>query len=370
MEREAGGVPLLEPGALGIGQLFGVVGDAVIVGEASAGRIVLWNPAAERIFGYPAEEAVGMPIEELVPPALRGRHRDGLRRFATSGETVLVGSGRAVELPAIRRDGTELWVELTLSPIEADGVPGRFVLGIVRDVTERRQAQAQLAAAADQLGAANRALKEFLVMAAHDLRTPLTTIMVTAGLLSSRKLSADEVVELSELIARQAENLSALISDLAELGHIELGETKTNPVSVRVGEVIAEAREAAGVVLPPSSVHVPEDLTLWADRVHVRRILVNYLANARNHAGTGISLMARAADGWVEVCVADIGPGVPPEFVPRLFEKFSRGAASAGKPGRGLGLAIVAGLAQLNGGAAWYEPNQPTGARFWVRLPA
>src|SRR5688500_3055485 len=72
--------PRLRPSDLGFGQLFAVVGDAVIVGEVSSGRVELWNPAAERIFGYPADEAVGMPIEELIPPPLRSAHRAGLSR--------------------------------------------------------------------------------------------------------------------------------------------------------------------------------------------------------------------------------------------------------------------------------------------------
>ena len=135
------------------------MGDAVIAGDASVGRIVLWNPAAERLFGYSADEALGMPIEALVPPPLKGRHRDGLARFAARGETNLVGTGRAVELPARHKDGRQLWVELTLTAVDSAGVPGRFVLALVRDVTERRHTQAQLAATADQLEAANRSLR-------------------------------------------------------------------------------------------------------------------------------------------------------------------------------------------------------------------
>src|SRR5436309_11936610 len=104
-ERESGRTSPLRPTDLGIGQLFSVVGDAVIVGDASTGRVVLWNPSAERLLGYTAEEAVGMPIEVLVPQPLKGRHRDGLARFAGTGETTLVGSGRAVEVPARTKGG-------------------------------------------------------------------------------------------------------------------------------------------------------------------------------------------------------------------------------------------------------------------------
>ncbi|HEV8628374.1 MAG TPA: PAS domain S-box protein [Acidimicrobiia bacterium] len=134
-------VPPLEPADLGIGQLFSVVGDAVIAGDACTGRIVLWNPAAERIFGYTSAEAVGMPIEVLVPQPLKGRHRDGLARFAAGARTKLVGGREIVELPARRKNGREVWVELTLTPLYPASVPGRFVLALVRDVSERKRAE-------------------------------------------------------------------------------------------------------------------------------------------------------------------------------------------------------------------------------------
>lgn len=178
------------------------------------------------------------------------------------------------------------------------------------------------------------------------------------------------MTELSGIITRHVEQLADLISDLADLGQIELGETRPSPVPVPVPKVVRKAQEAAGLADPAVTVDVPEDLAVWADHGHVRRMLVNYLANAHNYAATGIAVTARAAGESVEICVADTGPGVPPEFAGRLFDKFSRSATVAGQPGRGLGLAIVAGLAQRNRGAAWYEPNQPTGAQFWIRLPA
>lgn len=358
----------LQPAEFGIGQLFEVVADAVIVGDAGSGRVVLWNRAAERLFGYSAEEAVGLPVEALVPPPLLPRHREGFARFAAEGATNLVGTGRVAEVPARHKDGHELWVELTLSPVDAAVVPGRFVLALVRDVTERRRAQAQVAASADQLEAANRSLREFLVMAAHDLRAPLAGITIAADILSAKELPYDEVAQLAEMIARQGHHLSQLIGDLAELGQIELGETEAHPGLLSVADVVAEACEAAAIELDASAIEVPTDLEVRADRAHVRRILVNYLTNARDHAGAGIAVTARAADDEVEICVADTGPGVPADFVPRLFDKFTR-AAGRRPSGQGLGLAIVAGLARLNGGAAWYEPNRPTGARFFTRLP-
>jgi PAS domain S-box-containing protein len=361
---------MLKPSDLGIGQLFPVVGDSVIVGEVSTGRIVLWNPAAERMFGYPAEEAVGMPIEELVPPSFRDQHRTGFTRFATTGQTTLVGTGRAAEVPARRRDGSEFWVDLTLSPLDGAAVPGRFVLAIVRDVTERREARAQFAATAAQLQAANRSLREFLVTAAHDLRTPLTVIVSAAGLLASLERVSPEVADLGEMIQRQGEALHRIIGDFAELGHIELGEVAVNPVRVDVADVATEAAEAAGFDPGEAAAGIPDGIGVWADRSHVRRIITNYLTNALKYGGASIAVIARRAGRCVDIGVIDNGPGVPGDFVDQLFEKFSRHPSGRHQTGRGLGLAIAAGLARANGGNVWYEPNSPGGSQFWVALPA
>jgi signal transduction histidine kinase len=213
-------------------------------------------------------------------------------------------------------------------------------------------------------------MRDFLLVAAHDLRAPLSSIRAAGELVASPRLPAAEVVDLGEVIMRQADNLAALIAELAELGRLEAGETRANPVDLLLGAMVAEAQEAAGPGGVEVSVEVDADLRVWADHGHVRRILMNYLTNAHHYAGSGVRLTARSAADSVEVCVADTGPGVPPEFVARLFDKFSRGTEARRAAGMGLGLAIVAALAKLNGGVAWYEPNTPTGAQFWVRLPA
>jgi PAS domain S-box-containing protein len=128
---------LLSPADLGIGRLFDRVRDAVVVADAAAGRIVLWNPAAETVFGYTAEEAVGMSIEALVPASLKVRHRAGLANFSTTGHGVIIDGSGIVEVPALTNSGQQITVELSLSPIEDTRVGGRYALAIIRDVTER-----------------------------------------------------------------------------------------------------------------------------------------------------------------------------------------------------------------------------------------
>ena len=151
------------PEDFGIGQLFWEIRDAVVVGDAETGRIVLWNPAAEALFGLSAAEAVGLPIETLVPESLRQRHRAGLAHFRETGRGAIVDSGLVMELPALRRSGEQITIELTLSPIRAIGSPGQFALAVVRDATQRKQSEL------DRL----RLIREQATRAAAEVQTAL-----------------------------------------------------------------------------------------------------------------------------------------------------------------------------------------------------
>jgi PAS domain S-box-containing protein len=136
---------VLSPADLGIGRLFERVRDAVVVADASSGRIVLWNPAAEQMFGYSAAEAVGLPVEVLVPEHLKSRHRSGMVGYLETGHGAILDAGEVVEVPALCKSGDVITVELSLNPIRETVVGGPYVLAIVRDVSERIDLQAQAA---------------------------------------------------------------------------------------------------------------------------------------------------------------------------------------------------------------------------------
>lgn len=132
----------IRPEDLGFGRLFERVRDALIVADAETQRIVLWNQAATKMFGYSLSEALELRVEVLVPAPLKAQHRTGMARYAETGHGAYIDSHELLNLPALRRDGAEIRIELSLSPIEladdeTDG-PGRFVLAIVREVTERK----------------------------------------------------------------------------------------------------------------------------------------------------------------------------------------------------------------------------------------
>ena len=138
----------LRPRDLGIGRLFQRVRDAVIVADSATGRIVLWNRAATQIFGYSSSEALGLRVEDLVPERLKARHRAGMFNYRETGHGAYVDSHELLELPAVRKGGEEISIEITLSPIgpvhDPGGAEGRFVLAIVREVTGRKRTHDRL----------------------------------------------------------------------------------------------------------------------------------------------------------------------------------------------------------------------------------
>jgi PAS domain S-box-containing protein len=157
----------VEPQDLGIGRLFESVRDAVIVADASTGRIVLWNPAATEVFGYSPREALGLSVEVLVPDHLRTQHRAGMARYRETGHGPYIDSHTLLDLPALRKGGEEIRVELSLSPIEPVrnlGGGGRFVLAIVRDVSRRKRTEEALRASEAELRALFAAMTDVILV--------------------------------------------------------------------------------------------------------------------------------------------------------------------------------------------------------------
>jgi PAS domain S-box-containing protein len=375
----------IEPAYLGLGRVFALARDAVIVGEASSGRIVLWNAAAESMFGYTQDEARSILIEDLVPDELKGAHRDGLARFAEKGHGPLIDSARIVELPAKRKDGGSLMVELTLTPLESDRIAGRFVMAIVRDITERKrmeedlrhhaeqveQSRTELDIALNELRAANQELTDLAAVAAHELANPLSVLMGFSSLLDEHweETGDDEKKRYAAAIHRQVNRMSKLAADLLTMSRLESGAIDSQPCTVSVLDAIGRAVDD---LAPSAQIDVicAEDLNAFVDPNHVQRMLLNYLSNAIKYGEPPLTVTAISAGGSIEIRVCDAGGGVAEDLVPRLFGRFVRGLRDgAGAPGSGLGLSIVRALARMNDGDAWYEANFPRGSRFCIRLP-
>jgi signal transduction histidine kinase len=223
------------------------------------------------------------------------------------------------------------------------------------------------------LEAANASIREFVAVASHDIRGPLTVILGMTQILRDDhdSVTAEEREEMLASIDERGRMLNRLVEDLLTVSRLELGAVETHiadiSLPVELDRIVHELGDERIVIRNQAS----DEVKVRADRDHVDRILVNYLTNALKYGEPPVEIVVGCVPEFAEVRVKDHGPGIPDEFVHRLFTKFARAddERARSRPGTGLGLSIVRGLAQANGGDAWYEPNRPRGSCFVVKFP-
>ncbi|MGI8775379.1 MAG: PAS domain-containing sensor histidine kinase [Actinomycetota bacterium] len=372
----------LSPDDFGIGVLFDSIADAVIVGDAESERIVLWSRAAEEIFGYAAFEIVGKPIHTLIPERLRGVHRTGLGHYAQSGEGSLIGSRVAADLPGVCKDGREIEIALTLTPVETSSVGGRFALAIIRDITRRRQLEEELRAnqlrlqtALDQLRAQEEVRSDFVQMMVHDLRGPTTAVMGLAGLLGSLPESWDEAetADMLERIQSNASHLSRLIDDLLIVAQLEGNELEYVLEPFDLGALVERVVDDCRASAPEHQleVDIPKSLpSALGDERRQLQILNNLISNAVKFSPSGsvIRASAKRDSDFLAVSVADQGPGIPEKDRATVFERFSRLKQAHRIRGTGLGLFITRRLVEGQQGSIWID-GSGQGTTFTYTIP-
>jgi PAS domain S-box-containing protein len=351
--------------------------DGVVIIAADS-TILTVNPAMARIFGYTADQMVGKPLTVLMPHRLREAHLKGTRRYLLTGERSIPWQG--VQVPALRRDGTEFPVEINFGEYTSDG--RKVFAGFMTDITERKQVEQALKEAKEAAEAANEAKSEFLSRMSHELRTPMNSILGFGQLLQRRALPADQARSV-EHILKAGRHLLNLINEVLEISRIEANQQQLSLEPVHAATLLNEAL----ALVRPTAEQRPVQLALRAphgtdayvraDQQRLMQVLLNLLSNAikYNHAGGTVELLARSAadaDGtaFLALGVRDTGPGIPADRLGELFVAFSRlGAERSGVEGTGLGLALSKRLVELMGGRLRVESAVGDGSTFWVELP-
>jgi signal transduction histidine kinase len=248
----------------------------------------------------------------------------------------------------------------------------RYALDRYRIIREMRGLLAEANNAKATLEHATEVKDEFIAVSSHELRTPVTLIRGFSEVLRSHwdELSEKDRRRQVHIIAEHAGRLSDLLEDLLVFSWI--GREAAAPLErTPLGEALLEAVNASLLALEVTTLSCPDGLEVLCTPQHLQRMLVNYFDNAAKYGRPPVSVVATREGEEVEIRVRDAGDGVPEEFIPHLFEKFTQAEPSSTRRARGtgLGLAIVATLAALDGGAAWYEPGAPDGPCFVLRLP-
>jgi PAS domain S-box-containing protein len=356
--------------------------DAIVAAD-EAGRITYLNPAAQRMFGYLAVEAVGQPLTILMPERLQESHRNGFARFQRTGEPHILG--RTVEVVARSRDGREIPVEVSLSTWTAQ--QGRSFVGILRDVSERKRAEeARLLAQRREAEVArleemNRFKTLFINTAAHEMLNPLTPMRSILHVMrrAPHALPPERLARNLDILARNLDRLNRLVGDLLDASRLEARKMGLRRRAVDLGVLVGEAAESFQAVAAAKGIHLACEraagVQVEADPDRVGQVLANLLSNAIKFtpAGGRVDLLLRAVAGGAEVAVRDTGIGFDRAAAAKLFQPFSRAhlAEDQVEPGTGLGLYVSKGIVELHGGRiACASAGPGKGATFTVFLPA
>lgn len=338
--------------------------DAIVVMDDGQ-RIVLFNAAAEAMFGRTRQQAIGSPVTLFIPERFREGHLAMVQGFGDGPALARkMGVGRIVR--GLRSTGEEFPVEASISATVTDG--RRIYTVIMRDVTERERERAALVRS-------NVDLQQFAFVASHDLRTPLRSIKGYLSLLDTRwghQLDAS-ARELIQRAGAAVDQLDDLTQDL--LSYASLDSEAVRQVQVDSNLALADALSLLEAKLAESAAQVTSDAlpVLRGERGQIVQLFQNLLANAMTYCEDRPPRMHVAArreqDGWL-FSVADNGIGVEPRHRKRIFEIFKRLHTSDEYPGTGMGLAICQRIVERHGGRIWVEdaPGDQGGSIFFFTL--
>jgi two-component system sensor kinase FixL len=347
------------------------VPDAMVVIDGQ-GSIVFFSSAAERLFGYTADEVRGQNVKLLMPEPYREQHDGYLARYRASGERRIIGIGRVVV--GQRRDGSTFPMELSVGEASQAGQP--LFTGFVRDLTERQHTERRLHELQDRLlhVARIRSMGQMAAALAHELNQPLAATANYAHaalrLLATAEPDLERVREAIDRAVKQTVRSGDVIRRLRAF----LARGKTAAQAEPLATLIEEASALALVGVQEHGIKVlirlDSDLPhVFVDRVQIQQVLLNLIRNAvEAMEGCDVRVLTVAvkkADDHVRVTVSDTGQGMPAETAAKLFQPFVTTKAD----GVGIGLSVCRAIVEASGGRLWMEQNSPTGCTFHFTLP-
>jgi PAS domain S-box-containing protein len=341
-----------------------IAADAMLVAAAD-GRILLANPAAQRLFGHTADEFIHLAIEDLIPRRLRAAHGAKRADYATHPGRRSMGAG--LDIVGLRKDGSEFAADVSLSPI-GDGL----VLATVYDISRRKRLEAEQARMIQDLESANEELKNFAYVVSHDLKAPLRAIGSLADWIAADQHDRldDEGREHLRLLIQRVRRMDALIDGV--LRYSRIGRVHEAAVAVDLDQL---AHEVVDSLAPPPHVTVtvaPGLPTIQAEKTALQQVLQNLIGNAiryldKPRGRVEIGCIDQGAD-W-RFSVADNGPGIGARHFQRIFQLFQTLHPRDRVESTGVGLAIVKKIVEQCGGQVWVESCVGQGSTFYFTLP-
>ena len=356
--------------------------DAMVIVGAH-GRIVLVNRQTEQLFGYDRGELLGHPVEILIPEQFRARH--AAHRTGFIGDPKVRPMGAGLELFGVRRDGTEFPVEISLSPMETD--EGRLVSAAIRDITERKRAEAIVLGAlkrerelTESLRELDRIKSDFVATVSHELRTPLTNIIGTIEMLAEGDYGElnPQQRRTVDVLDRNSHRLLDLVRDLLDLNHIESGGLGLQRRPTDLGDLFERVQSQVVMLAAAKRLDLRFESagalgSVVVDSHQVERALLNLVTNAIKFTpaeGT-VTVRAGRTGDRMQFVVTDTGIGIPEHEQQHLFTRFFRSSIATENaiPGTGLGLVIVKHIVEGHGGTIDVDSAVGKGTTVTVSLP-
>ncbi|HET8911260.1 MAG TPA: PAS domain S-box protein [Ktedonobacteraceae bacterium] len=330
--------------------------DDAIVSKTLDGLITNWNAAAERLFGYSAEEAIGQPITMIIPPELHYVEKEIIEKLK-QGIRI-----EHFETVRVRKDGSKVAVSISISPVKDRTGKVIGASKIARDVTSRRELEERK--------------NEFISMASHELKTPVTSIKGFTQVLQRRfKQRGDQdALKFMLHMDSQLNRLTLLINDLLDLSKIEKGQLVYRKELFDLGDL---TKEIAGDIQETTQTHkilleTQTGVQVFGDRDRIGQVLINFMTNAIKYSFQADSVVVRLQTVGDEavVSVQDFGVGIPEAEYQKIFERFYQAPGPGGKmyPGLGIGLYISQQIIERHHGRIWVSSQQDEGSTFFFAL--
>ncbi|HEY0063499.1 MAG TPA: response regulator, partial [Telluria sp.] len=349
--------------------------DGMVVVDAD-GDIMLSNPQLDQLFGYADGELIGLPITTLVPRPARTAYLAAHDTLIAEGNARQLGGANA-DLYGLRKDGSLFSVEIGLSRLPAVEERGVCVCASVRDISDRKLAEAEVLRAKEIAEEATRAKSDFLANMSHEIRTPMNAIIGMSHLALRTDLDKKQR-NYVEKVHRSAENLLGIINDILDFSKIEAGKMTVEKIAFRLEDVLdnfanmigMKAEEKGLELLFATAADLPTSLV--GDPLRLGQLLINLGNNAAKFTEAGEIVVGAEvvgqAEGRVELhfWVKDSGIGMSPEQCSRMFQSFSQADTSTTRKygGTGLGLAISKKLVELMDGRIWVDSDTGKGSTF------
>ncbi|MFT5347725.1 MAG: two-component system sensor kinase FixL [Bacteroidia bacterium] len=342
--------------------------DAVVTMDA-AGNITEWNKNAEHIFGYTHDEVIGKRMRELImPQRYREAHTKGMKHFLAGGKGVLINN--RTEISAIDRNNREFPVELSITPVTQDGTT--FFSAFIRDITERKEIEAQKEFLREELESVNQELRDFAYIISHDLKAPLRSIGSLSDWLIQdyTEILDSEGKELLQLLKARIGRMHGLIEGV--LQYSKVGRLKDEKEIVDINTVVAETID---LLDPPDNfeVKVDENLpTVSYDRVRLQQVFQNLLSNAikfKDKPKGLLEVIFKEDDFFYYFSIKDNGPGIEDAYFQKIFKIFQTLRARDNYESTGIGLSIVQRIVELNGGSISVSSEVGVGSTFSFTIP-